>query len=348
VAAYFTRIEVRDPHLLPQLAWEKLPPTEKALLTEGEFSSQQWAPLDRRRFRIEPESYRTESLMANFGALRLSWNSHNRAKETTVRAPGLDGFAISMIERGAGQLVLPGSREPLIGNAETGLIYSGEPGTRLTASDLQSRLFVRLPAALLRRKLEALLDGQRVGSLAFEPVFDQTRGAGATIRRMFDFLFAELKHSDTLLTNEIAVRSFEDNLALCLLLGLPHNYTERLERQKAAATPGNVRRAEAFMQANAGTPLTIAEIAEAAGSGVRALQIAFQRFRGTTPMRVLQQARLEQARTEMLCVGQTKSLARIAAEHGFSSPTRFAQSFRRKYGVYPSEMQRHSRDTLAG
>ena len=165
---------------------------------------------------------------------------------------------------------------------------------------------------------------------------------------MSDFLFAELEHSDTLLTNEIAVRLFEDNLALCLLLGLPHNYTERLARQKAPAAPGSVRRAEAFMRANASLPLTIAEISEAAGCGVRALQIAFHRFRGTSPMQVLQQARLEQARAEILRPGQRQSLARIAAEHGFSSPTRFAQSFRRKYGVYPSEMLRDRPDTLAG
>jgi AraC-like DNA-binding protein len=346
VAGYFTKIEVCDPHLLPQVVWESLPPSEKASLTEGEFSSQQWAPLDRRRFRIEPESYRTQSLMASVGALRLSRNSHTGAKETMVLAPGLDGFAISMIERGAGQLILPGSHEPLIGNATTGLIYGGEPGTRLTASDLQSRLFLRLPDALLRRKLGALLDGQRVDAIEFQPMFDQTRGAGATIRRMADFLFAELEQSDTLLTNEIAIRSFEDNLALSVLLALPHNFTDRLARQNAAAAPGNVKRAEAFMQANAGTPLTIAEIAEAAGCGVRALQIAFQRFRGTTPMQLLQQARLEQARAEMLRVGQTRSLARIAAEYGFSSPSRFAQSFRRKYGVYPSQMQREGRDAL--
>ena len=102
------------------------------------------------------------------------------------------------------------------------------------------------------------------------------------------------------------------------------------------------------MRANAAMPLTIAEIAEAAGCGVRALQIAFNRFRGTTPMRVLQQARLEQARTEMLRADQTESLARIAAEHGFSSATRFAQFFRRKYGVYPSQMLRERRDTLVG
>jgi len=348
VHGYFTKIEVGDPHLIPQTVWEKLPPSEKALLSEAEFSSQEWAPLDQRRFRIEPENYRTAALVANVGALRASRITGSGETETTWRSPGIECFGLAVIEQGADRLVLPGTSEPLIGNPTTGFICSIRPGIRSIASDLQHRLFLRLPASLIRRKLEALLDGQRVESIEFQPTFDQMRGAGATIRRMFDFLFAELEHSDTLLTNKVAIRSFEENLALCLLLGLPHSYTERLQRQKAAAAPGNVRRAEAFMRANVCTPLTIAEIAEAAGCGVRALQIAFHRFRGTTPMRVLQQARLEQARTEMLRPGQTQSLARIATEYGFSSPTQFAQFFRRRYGVYPSEMLRDRRLILAG
>jgi AraC-like DNA-binding protein len=342
-----TKIEVGDPHLIPQSVWENLPPSQKVVLTERTFSSQEWEPLDQRRFRIEPESYRTEFSFANIGALGLSRITNSQATRMTIGEPGVDLFAISMIEQGASRLVFPGTHESETGNATMGYIYRGEPGLRATASG-QSRLVLRLPAILLRRKLDALLDGQKVESIAFQPMFDQTRGAGATIRRMFNFLFAELEHSDTLITNEIAIRSFEENLALCLLLGLPHNYSERLGRQKAAAAPSNVRRAEAFMRANASLPLTIAEIAEAAGCGVRALQIAFHRFRGTTPMRVLQQARLEQARTEMLRPDQTQSLARIAAEYGFSSPTQFAQFFRRKYGVYPSEMLRERRDPLAG
>ena len=345
---FFTKIEVDDPRLITQSIWENIPSSEKILLTEGEFSSQEWAPLDQRHFRIEPKSYRTEVSIANVGALRLSRSTHSQATRYATRLPAIDGFGISIIERGASRLVLPGTGEPLTANAATGYIFSLEPGIRATQSDLHSRLLLRLPTGFLRQKLEALLDGQQVQSIAFQPMFDQTGGAGATIRRMSDFLFAELEHSDTLLTNEIAIRSFEENLTLALLLGLPHNYTEGLLRQKAAAAPRNVRRAEAFMRANAGMPLTIAEIAEAAGCGVRALQIAFNRFRGTTPMRVLQQARLEQARTEILRPGQTQSLARIAAEHGFSSPTQFAQFFRRKYGVYPSETLRERRLTLAG
>lgn len=347
MAGHFTKIEVVDPHLIAQSTWESLPPGQKVSLTERELGSLEWGPSDRRRFRIEPESYRSELAIANVGTLRAARLVSSSATQAVVRSPGMDGFGISIIQRGANRLVLPGSDEPVIGNAATGVIYSAEFGVRAIGSDLQDRLFLRLPSTLVRQKLEALLDGQNVGSIAFEPMFDQTRGAGATIRRMFEFLFAELERSDSLLINEIAIRSFEEHLALCLLLGLPHNYTERLGRQKAAAAPGNVRRAEAFMRANAGMPLTIAEIAEAAGSNVRALQIAFQRFRGTTPMRMLQQARLEQARTEMLRVGQTESLARIAAAYGFSSPTRLAQLFRRKYGVYPSQMLRERRGTFA-
>ena len=345
---FFTKIEVGDPHLVTQSIWENLPPNKKVLLTEREFSSQEWAPLDQRRFRIEPESYRTEVSIANLGALRLSRSVHSQATRYATQLPAVDCLGISIIERGASRLVLPGTGEPVTADATMGYIFSFEPGISATQSDLHSRVLLRLPTGLLRQKLEALLDGQRVESIAFQPIFDQTRGAGATIRRMFDFLFAELEHSDSLLTNEIAIRGFEENLALCLLLGLPHNHSERLGRQKAGAAPGNVRRAEAFMRANAGIPLTITEIAEAAGCSVRALQLAFQRFRGTAPMRVLQQIRLEQARTELLRPGRTESLARIAAEHGFSSPTRFAQSFRRKYGHYPSEMLRERRLTLIG
>jgi transcriptional regulator GlxA family with amidase domain len=68
--------------------------------------------------------------------------------------------------------------------------------------------------------------------------------------------------------------------------------------------------------------------------------MAFHRFRSTTPMAALQLARLDQVSTELLRPDQTALLARIAAERGFSNPTRFAQLFRRIYGVLPSEALR--------
>jgi hypothetical protein len=48
------------------------------------------------------------------------------------------------------------------------------------------------------------------------------------------------------------------------VLGLPHNHSEGLLRLNANAAAANVKRAEEFMRASAGLPLTIAEVAATA------------------------------------------------------------------------------------
>jgi len=140
------------------------------------------------------------------------------------------------MERGTSELVRPGLHEPAVGDAETGIIFAGELGSRFAAGDDSLRLVLWVSGKLLHERLQVLLDGREVKSFAFRPAFDQMRGPGATIRRMLDFLFVELERSDSLLANEIATRTFEDNLALCLLLGLPHSHTERLHQKKLRRT----------------------------------------------------------------------------------------------------------------
>jgi len=333
----FTDLEVRDPKLITPISWDLLPSWEKAVVDKRGFvNSREWAPVDQRRFRIEPENYRTEYSIANLGRLRAHRITDSLAMQLTIRLLAVDVVRIVMFERGGARFILPGG-EPAIADPSVGAVYSDEPNFQAVSSDGDSRLMLTLPAGLLRHKLEALLGGEQAGSVAFQPVFDATRGAGATIRRMLGLLFTELDHSDSLLTNEVAIQSFEEHLALSLLLGLPHSHSEWLLRQRTAAAPANVKRAEEFMRANAREPLTIEAVANAGGCSVRSLQLAFRRFRGTTPMAALQRIRLEAARAEILRIDQAQSLTRIAAEHGFSNPSRFAQLFLRTYGAYPSE-----------
>ena len=339
----FTTVEVADPHQTSRLIWESLPAEEKAVEDENHACAREFAAVDWRRFQSEPKGFRSQILFTSAREMRATRVVNTRATQYITRPPGMEYYCVSLIERGTSQLRLPGSDEPVVGDEETGLTISDEPGTRFAASDDSIRFNLWVPPRCLRNRLEVLLDGQNVKSFAFQPAFDQRRGPGATIRNMLDFLFAELGRADSLLANEIARRTFEDNLALCLLLGLPHSHTERLLQQRSAAAPRHVRRAEEFMRANTSAPLTIADIAQAAGCSIRALQMAFDRFRGTTPMAALRRFRLEEARTEMLSAGHTESIARIAAGHGFSTPSRFAQLFRRTYGVYPSEALRTQR-----
>ena len=336
----FTTVEVADPHQTSRLIWDSLTPAEKALEKESQICAREFAALDWRRFQSEPEGFRSQIFFAAAGEMWATRVVNTRATQYITRPPGMEYYCVSLMERGTSRLMLPGSHEPVVGDEEVGLIISDEPGIRFATSDDSVRFNLWVPPRRLRERLEIPLDGQNVKSFGFQPAFDQRHGPGATIRNMLAFLFAELGRSDSLLANQIARRTFEDNLALCLLLGLSHSHTARLQQQGGAAAPRHVRRAEESMRANAGTPLTIAEIAQAAGCSVRALQMTFDRFRGTTPMAALRRIRLEEARSELLSDGRTDSIARIAAGYGFSTPSRFAQLYRRTYGIYPSEALR--------
>src|SRR5262249_4175448 len=153
-----------------------------------QFCSIEFEALDRRRFRLEPESFRSEFWTPTVGTIRASRATDSRATQWAQRAPGFDSYCVSFMERGASRLVQPRSREVVIGDPARGLVFAGDPGTRYASSDDSIRLHLWFSGKLLRQRLEVLLDGPKVDSVAFQPAFDRTRGSGATIRHMLDFL----------------------------------------------------------------------------------------------------------------------------------------------------------------
>lgn len=106
--------------------------------------------------------------------------------------------------------------------------------------------------------------------------------------------------------------------------------------------PDAVRRAAAFIEAHADQPVTLADIAAAAGVTGRALQSAFRRSYDTTPVGYLRQARLERAYTELrdadAAAGVT--VAAVARRWGWTSPGQFAAAYQRRFGEPPSRTLR--------
>jgi AraC-like DNA-binding protein len=96
-----------------------------------------------------------------------------------------------------------------------------------------------------------------------------------------------------------------------------------------------VRRAVAFMEDHASRPLTVAEIAAAAGVGARGLQAAFRRHLDTTPLEHLRRIRLERVHLELAAAGSGVTVGEIARRWGFANPGRFAGQYREAYGVSP-------------
>jgi AraC-like DNA-binding protein len=131
-----------------------------------------------------------------------------------------------------------------------------------------------------------------------------------------------------------------DSVAAALLAAFPNTATgEESPGPTDRGTPASVRRAVEFIDAHALEPLTLDDIARGAGIGPRALQEAFRRHRGTTPMAYLRETRLERAHRELQAADPTRgaTVTAIAARWGFPHRGRFADVYRQAYGNFPQQ-----------
>ena len=91
------------------------------------------------------------------------------------------------------------------------------------------------------------------------------------------------------------------------------------------------------MELNLDQAITIGDIAAEAGVTVRAVQTAFQRHVGTTPLGELRRLRLAEVRSELLAADPAgRTVAEIAARWGFHHHGRMAAAYLEQYGELPS------------
>jgi transcriptional regulator GlxA family with amidase domain len=97
-----------------------------------------------------------------------------------------------------------------------------------------------------------------------------------------------------------------------------------------------VQRVEEWIEAHFADPVTVDDLAEVAGIGVRSLQTAYRRLRGCTPMEALARRRLEAARDALRAASPPTTVTNVAADCGFFHFGRFAFHYRRAFGETPS------------
>ena len=154
----------------------------------------------------------------------------------------------------------------------------------------------------------------------------------ATTRTMFD--------EPDLLRNDLIRRRAVDLLLSTALLAFPIKSVDT-SRTHGNVLPAAVRRAMAFIEENAGSPIGVTEIARAARLSPRGLQSAFQSHVGISPAAALRRVRLD-AVHEALLRGDptTTSVAEIARRWGFHHLGRFAGTYHDEYGEHPNQTLR--------
>jgi len=138
-------------------------------------------------------------------------------------------------------------------------------------------------------------------------------------------------------THPLLSSALEHTLLTGLLLTAGHNHRAELTAPVPPARPAAIRRAVELIESRPETPLTVRDLAHAAGVGVRTLQEGFRHTLGTTPMSYLRDVRLARARRDLLAAGtDPAAVTTVAYRWGFTHLGRFAEQYRKTYGESPS------------
>ncbi|SPL89423.1 Transcriptional regulator, AraC family [[Actinomadura] parvosata subsp. kistnae] len=288
-----------------------------------------------------------------------------RIREGTAR------LAVSAADAGplrTTDLTLPGTmtcRNRDIETVRAGLVLSGTvtiedaqgvhrygPGDALMATfpgdDLVSRAEnLRIRTVTLPVDLLADVAGTPHNGSAWPPRLLSRSPHGPAASRM---IADALALTDALLsgpaaTHPLVVGNAARLLAAGILAAFPTTLTVREEARAdhVDATPAVLRLAVAHIEAHYADPdLSLADIAAAACATPRAVQYAFRRHHGTTPMGYVRRVRLAAAHADLLAADPAAgaTVSAIAARWGFYHLGRFSAFYRRVYGRSP-------RDTLS-
>jgi AraC-like DNA-binding protein len=235
------------------------------------------------------------------------------------------------------------AREPIACGPARAVVSSPMHPLLIKTKGVGARLNVSLSAVALSAQLAALLGETPAAPLAFAPVVDLTAGYGRSLAQQIRLAVMDIQRAGALRWDASTISMFEQFVMCTLLLSHPNNYSDALGRRDRALTPRNLRRALDYMHAHLTAPITVADIAAAAGITGRTLFQYFRDFRSTSPMRYLRDARFERVRDALQRPRSDEGVAEIATSCGFSHLGRFASEYRTRFGESPSETMRNSR-----
>jgi AraC-like DNA-binding protein len=194
---------------------------------------------------------------------------------------------------------------------------------------------ILLPGSLLREAAgRPARPGRPWQVLSYEPLAGTAGQWGRTVR-FVDALLAQPDAAAAPLVTGQALRLLAAT-ALTIFPGIAASEPTIADRHDGH--PQTLRRAIAFIEVNPDRDISVADIAAAARVTSRAVQLAFRRHLGTTPMGYLRRVRLDHAHRELLAADpDQETVTDIAYRWGFGSASRFSAYYRDSYGILPSQ-----------
>lgn len=203
------------------------------------------------------------------------------------------------------------------------------------------QVLLQIPKAGFVAFAERQMDRRLPGDLVFDPRLDLTDPALRPWRLLVAALFRAANDESATSAGALTAAYTEERILETLLTRQPHNLSAFIDARLMPA-PRQVKRAQDFIRENAALPIALSDIAEASGVGARALQVAFKRSYGISPMHALTRERLRRARLDLERREAQTSVTDVALRWGFSHLGRFSADYRAEFGELPRETLRRA------
>lgn len=280
-----------------------------------------------------------EANYAALGPLMLSAHEFGGAFTAASESPRDTTVLTIPIGTGGGECAYGRTGVTHAPNREGG-VSSGDEIAKLRTTHGYSTTTVHIPGPALRAALRSLEGSERSRPLRFAPSLDLRATRMQPLLRTVRRCFHEANAHRELATCGRGARLAEA-LLFDLLVTLPR-VDEGADARAHQATPHEVRRALAYIEAHATQSIRMSDVAEAAGTSVRMLQYGFRAHRGYTPTEFLRSLRLASARRRLLS-DEAASITEVALESGFSHLGRFSITYRSVFGEAPSTTRQRTR-----
>lgn len=195
---------------------------------------------------------------------------------------------------------------------------------------------LKVPRVSIESHLAALLGRPVENPISFRLGFDLTTPCGQGLLSAVNYLRAELMRKDGMADLPLLRSQLESYVLTSVLLCVPNDYTHLLCTPAPAPGRTCIVRVLDYISAHPGDPLTTAELARVAGVSARALQDGFQKDVGMSPMAYVRDVRLDRVHADLLATPTEVSITDLATRWGFFHLSRFAEYYKRKFGVLPS------------
>ena len=264
---------------------------------------------------------------------RMSYAAH-----TYIDAPPMRTCYHVNLPLAGVSLVSQGGVRQVSRAGETGVALLPTGPLSLTWSPDQEQYVVQLRKEQFEAHA-AKLAGRPVEPIDFDLTFDLTSGAAQALLATARFVHAELIRPGGVATIPAACHELESALMTQLLMVIPSQLTRSLQGSPSPVRRNKIHEVLDLIDSDPSAELTTVELAARAGMSARALQAGFQDVVGISPTAYVRGVRLDRVHYELLS-GTGGSVTDVAMRWAFYHPGRFAQQYRDRFGVLPSETAR--------